>query len=179
MVTAATSFKNQTGTYSVRNQREAKVYQAGNKPALDWRSYVAGKKDGYVEGSKAVEALIVKGLQDNANKAMNLSAELFNSLVADGIQPVAMRMKIMNFDEFKFAILLPTEVYYSDSRRAVTDKMIAFEEKHSNDLFCIQFMSLPNKKEFNLQALISDGYYLEFANTHEWAGGKKTLACNS
>lgn len=124
-----------------------------------------GKKKGFKEGVTEQERLLKTAFSKNLNNALEASRKIYQEIESEGIQLAGMHMKVESLSEFVTAIVIPPTIFYSDSRRRLTEKIIEFEEKCCEGEFHVTFRSIPAKIELSIETLISDGYIFRYVNS--------------
>ncbi len=123
-----------------------------------------GREQGF-QAASYEKKILAEAFSKNLRKAMEKSQQLYNELQVIGkVEPKGLYLKVINKTEFKAAVVLPLDLYYSAERRGVTEKMIETELENNGDDFKLSFMTLPKKESLDLQKLYLDGYIFHYVN---------------
>lgn len=121
--------------------------------------------DAYFEGHQKgswLERTIKEALQENLNKAMDLSIDFrHHAEEKHGFEISRMFLKMEAQNSYSVAIVLPLDIYYGDTSRLLTGEMIAIELANDSPKFSINFTVIPNKKSLNVEKLFANGYIFE------------------
>jgi len=103
--------------------------------------------------------------ENNIKKAFGISEEKFDVLRRIfGIEPVAMRMRILGIASFETLFILSGNDYNSEKIETVYDSLMEEMNKISSEEFIWSFVVMPSVEGLNDDAISSDGFLLRYAH---------------
>lgn len=121
-------------------------------------AYLKGRKDQYHDNEK----ILAEKLNENLNKAMNLSSSFSDILQDKKIKCLHILLMPKNIMEFESIFVVDENDYISPQFEEIYKLAILEKAKANGDTFHFSYIFIPYSKNLNRQKLKSDGYILEY-----------------
>jgi hypothetical protein len=137
------------------------VTEGGFNPGQISEAYMIGQAHGRAE----VQRILSTTFENNINKAFGISEEKFDVLRRIfGVEPVAMRMRILGIASFETLFILSGNDYISENIETVYGFLMEEMSRINSEEFTWSFVVMPSVEGLNDDAISSDGFLLRYAH---------------
>ncbi len=116
----------------------------------------------YLRGKKAMNALNDRILNENLNKAMELTSSFSDILKEKNIKCKLTLLKPKQITEFESIFVIAEEDYISSEFEEIYRLTISEKTRVNNDTFHFSYIFIPDSENLNREKLSSNGYVFEY-----------------
>ncbi len=116
----------------------------------------------YLRGKKAMNALNDRILNENLNKAMELTSSFSDILKEKNIKCKLTLLKPKQITEFESIFVIAEEDYISSQFEEIYRLTISEKTRVNNDTFHFSYIFIPDSENLNREKLSSNGYVFEY-----------------
>lgn len=121
-------------------------------------AYLQGRRDQSIQN----ERILTEKLNENLEKAMNLSSRFSDILQEKKIKCLHILLRPKKITEFESIFVIDEKNYISSQFDEIYRLAISKKTKINSDTFHFSYIFIPYSKNLNREKLKSDGYILEY-----------------